>query len=240
VPDAATPLPIQVLYTDDEVVVVAKPAGLPVIPAAGEDPAGCVRHVLEAQLGEPLWVVHRLDREASGVLLLARHAAAHRRLSMAFEHRLVSKTYAALTAGIITPCEGVIDVPLHAARRGRARPALPGEAGQASTTEYRVLRTWRRGSAEAALVEARPRTGRHHQIRVHLRSAGTPILFDDIYGRATVTGEWSAGPCRRLALHATRLEWPAAADGVSLGVDAPLAADLAALGAWFDATSWLP
>lgn len=232
--------PIALLHSDDDVVVVDKPTGLPVIPASGEDPQRSVRHLLEVQLGQRLWVVHRLDRAASGVLLFARHAEAHRRLSVAFEHRLVSKTYLAITAGAISPPEGIIDVPLHAARRGRTRPALPGEPGQQSTTAYRLVRAWGQGRTGAALVEAKPKTGRHHQIRVHLRSQGTPILFDNVYGRGTREGRWNEGPCRRLALHATRLEWPAAADGVSCGADAPLAADLAALVAWCDATSWLP
>jgi RluA family pseudouridine synthase len=240
VPEPSGLHPFALLHSDDDVVVVDKPAGLPVIPAAGEDPQRCVRRLLEAQLGQPLWVVHRLDRAASGVLLFARHAEAHRRLSLAFEHRRVSKTYLAVTAGVISPPEGVIDVPLHPARRGRTRPALPGEPGQPSTTAYRVVRAWGQGPAGAALVEAKPRTGRHHQIRVHLRSQGTPLLFDDVYGRGTMGGKWIEGPCRRLALHAARLEWPAAADGESCCADAALAADLAALVAWCDATSWLP
>jgi RluA family pseudouridine synthase len=227
--------PLAILHDDDRIVAINKPPGVPVVPAGGEPPDACVRRMLEAQVRQALWVVHRLDRDTSGVLVFARSADAHRRLNAWFEQRLVSKRYVALTAGIPVPDRGAIEVPLHAARRGRTRPAAPGEHGQHAATDYAVVRAWTRGGLAAALVEAHPRTGRHHQIRVHLRSAGTPILFDEIYGRSTLAGEWAEGPCRRLALHAVRLDLPADAGRPPLCIEAPIWDDVAAQIGWFDA-----
>lgn len=226
---------IPVLYFDDDLVAVDKPSGLPVVPAAGSSPGDCVRARLEAQVGQDLWVVHRLDRDTSGVLVFARTPDAHRRLCGLFESRTVRKAYAAFTAGIPEPEAGRIDLALHAARRGRMRPCAPGEAGLASATAYLVVRAWRHGDATAALVRLHPETGRHHQIRVHLRSTGTPVLFDGIYGRATLAGDWRRGPCRALALHAERLELPTGDNGPPLRIEAPLRTELAALAGWFDA-----
>ncbi len=135
---------IEILHQDAEVVAVVKPAGLPVVPARGESPGECLRHRLEAQLGEGLFVVHRIDRDASGLVLFARHARAHRALSMEFEARRATKRYLAFVAGHLQPEAGSIDVPLHDARRGKTRPARPGEPGaRASLTEYRTLRAWK-------------------------------------------------------------------------------------------------
>lgn len=228
---------IPVLYQDDDVIAVDKPAGLPVVPAGGEPPAHCVRRLLEAQLGQALWVVHRLDRQTSGVLVFARTADAHRRLNGLFERRAVQKIYTAFTAGVPDPEAGLIDVPLHVARRGRMRPCLPGEPGVAAATDYRVTGAWRRGEHTAARVQVRPCTGRHHQIRVHLRSRGTPILFDDVYGRVTLSGEWNRSPCRHQALHAERLDLPIGGGGDPLRIESPPRAELAALVGWFE-TEW--
>ncbi len=227
--------PLSILHQDDDVFVLDKPAGLPVVPGGGEHPAACVRHLLERQVGEPVWVVHRLDRDTSGVLAFARHPDAHRRLNAAFEARAVAKTYLAVTAGVPVPPAGTIAVPLHEARRGRMRPCAAGETGVEAVTDYAVECVWGPAEAAVALVRACPRTGRHHQIRVHLRSMGTPILFDDVYGRSTLKGDWRAGPCQRLALHAVRLELPPSGHGPVLRIDAPVAADLAALIGWLDA-----
>lgn len=226
---------IPVLYRDDDLVAVDKPSGLPVVPAAGLPPDDCVRARLEAQIGHGLWVVHRLDRDTSGVLVFARTPDAHRRLCGFFESRAVQKGCAAFTAGIPQPEAGRIDLPLRAARRGRMRPCIPGEAGLTTATAYQVIRVWQRGDEAAALVRLQPETGRHHQIRVHLRSKGTPILFDGIYGRASLAGDWRRGPCRALALHAEWLRLPAGDNGPPLRIEAPLRTELAALAGWFDA-----
>jgi tRNA pseudouridine32 synthase / 23S rRNA pseudouridine746 synthase len=228
---------IPVICDEAGMVAVAKPSGLHVVPAAGEPPGDCVRGRLERQLGARLWVVHRLDRETSGALLLARTPEVHRALCLAFEQRRVRKSYVAFTLGVPAPREGRIQAPLHPARRGKVRPALAGEAGAwDAVTQYVVRRHWERGGVEVAMVEVHPETGRHHQIRAHLRSIGTPILFDRLYGRRAA-GDWAAGaPMSRLALHASRIVVPdAALAGGARRVEAPLAADLAALRDWFDA-----
>ncbi|MEI6667288.1 MAG: RluA family pseudouridine synthase [Acidobacteriota bacterium] len=226
-----------VLLETDAVVAVDKPPGLTVVPAPTE-PGDSLRHRVERALGCPLWVVHRLDRDASGVVLFARSADAHRALCLAFEHRLVEKSYVALTAGVPDPPEGVIAVPLHAARRGKTRPAAPGEAGaQEATTGYEVVERWHRDGHRAALVSARPRTGRHHQLRVHFRSIGTPLLFDRVYGRRVDLAPLDGIPCQRLALHASRLVVPATVLGTRIDVHAPMAADLQAAIGWL-ANTW--
>lgn len=242
--------PLVLLHEDHDLLAVAKPAGEPVIPARGESARDCVQRRLERQVGGRLWVVHRIDRDASGVVVFARNADAHRELSLAFEHRQVVKAYAAFVAGSIEPPRGRLDVPLHPARKGKTRPALPGERGaQPSQTDYATRKRWTLtadpsspGGAEAprddrivSLLEAHPLTGRHHQIRVHLRSAGTPILFDPLYGRGLMPEALAGAPCARLALHARRIDVPAPRDGGRVVVEAPFPPDLAALVEWLDA-----
>jgi RluA family pseudouridine synthase len=229
-------LHLTILFANSDLVVVDKPAGLPTVPAPDADPGTCVRKVLERQLGAAVWVVHRLDRDTSGVLLFARTADAHRRLCVAFEERRVRKAYIALTMGAPAEREGRIATPLHSARRGKVRPAKPGEAGAWNTvTRFVVRKRWSHGQAAVALVDAHPETGRHHQIRAHLRSIGTPVLFDPLYGFRPAA-ELAGAPAPRLALHASRLLVPA--DGTSGGCqafEAPLPADLSALLHWLDA-----
>ena len=257
--------PLALLHEDHDLVAVAKPAGEPVIAARGEPRSHCLQKRLESRLRRRLWVVHRIDRDASGVVLFALNANAHRALSLAFEHRQVAKSYAAFVSGSVEPPRGRIEVPLHAARKGKTRPARPGEAGaQASATEYATRKRWTviprdfrlpgpEGSARVAdpsphgrdgaarddsvvsLLEVHPLTGRHHQIRVHLRSMGTPILFDPLYGRGLMPEALAGAPCRRLALHARKIDVPAPRGAGRVVVEASLPADLAALVEWLDA-----
>jgi tRNA pseudouridine32 synthase / 23S rRNA pseudouridine746 synthase len=228
---------IPVIYDDGGLVAVCKPPGLPVVPGGTGHPGECVRAVLERQLGARLWVVHRLDRDTSGVLLFARTAEAHRALCLVFEERQVRKTYVAFTFGVPDPREGRIETPLHPARRGKVRPALPGEGGAwQAVTRYTVRKRWERDGAAVAMVETHPETGRHHQIRAHLRSIGTPVLFDRFYGGGSSALEGSGAPVARLALHASRLVVPDAfrADATH-EFEAALPADLTALLHWLDA-----
>ncbi|MCX6539593.1 MAG: RNA pseudouridine synthase [Acidobacteria bacterium] len=228
--------PPAILHAGQTVVAANKPAGLPVVPAPPPSaPGDSLRALLEQELGCPLWVVHRLDRDASGVVVFARTADVHRALCLAFENRAVEKSYVALTAGVPDPPESTIDIPLHAARRGKTRPARPGEPGlRDAVTAYAIEDRWHRGDARVALVRARPRTGRHHQLRVHFRAIGTPLLFDPLYGRRVDLTDLADAPCQRLALHATRLIVPATVLGTRFEFDAPLAPDLAATVSWFD------
>lgn len=226
--------PVTFLYSDDTLVVVDKPAGVTVIPAPDLSAGACLRDRVASAVGR-VWVVHRLDRDTSGAVAFARTAGAHRALSMAFEHRDVGKTYRALTAGAPVPPAGTIDVALHEARKGKARPAAPGEAGaRAASTRYEIGRTWRLAAGEVAEITAWPATGRHHQIRVHLRAMGTPILGDATYGGALVT-PFAAVPVPRLALHAAALDVPHPVGGRRVLVEAPWPADLTTVVAWLDA-----
>ena len=228
------PPPIELLYEDADLVVVDKPAGVPVIPAPGWPAEACVQARVAAQIGSRLWIVHRLDRDTSGALAFARTAAAHRALSIAFERRDVQKGYEALIAGVPEPRHGAIDVPLHQARKGKARPAHPGEEGaRHASTGYRVTRSWRAAGRAVALVALTPHTGRHHQIRVHLRAIGTPILADPVYGSGPAVLPDGVGP-PRLALHATVLDLPHPAGGRRVGVEASWPEDLEAVRLWLD------
>ena len=206
-------------------LAVDKPPGVTVIPARAEDPGHSLWRTLERARGERLWVVHRIDRGTSGVALFARDAATHRALSTAFEARAVRKGYLALTRGIPAPLSGTIDLALHPARKGKTRPAAPGEAGALiAATDYVVFRRWETPEGPVALVELFPRTGRQHQIRVHLRAIGAPLLVDPLYG--------SPPPLlglERLALHAATITFPDPATGAEVTVEAPLAPDLQAV-----------
>ena len=227
--------PLTILHDDGALVAVAKPAGEAVIAARGEPPSACVQKRLERQLRRRVFVVHRIDRDASGVVVFALDASAHRAASLAFEHRRVDKRYLAFVAGALEPAEGRLDTPLHSARKGKTRPARPGEAGsQAAVTDYATRRRFALGDRVVSLVEVLPQTGRHHQIRVQLRAAGAPILFDPLYGRGLMPAALAEAPCSRLALHAERLEMPSADGTGRLAIEAPLAPDLEALAAWLE------
>jgi len=229
--------PLALVHEDADVVAVNKPSGEPVIAERDGPRDACLRRRLELELGKRLWVVHRIDRDASGLVVFARNPGAHRALSLAFEHREVEKTYVAFAGGMLDEDHGTIDMALHSARKGKTRPARPGEPGsQEARSDYAVESLWRREDAAVSLLEVRPHSGRHHQIRVHLRSRGAPLLFDPLYGRGLMPPGLEPAPCQRLALHARRLKLPSPRPGEDpLVLEAPLADDLAALREWLDA-----
>ena len=219
---------IPVLWSGAGLVAVDKPPGVPVIPGRTEGAGPPLRARLEAQLGGPVWVVHRLDRDTSGVLLFALDAATHRAASLAFEQGRAEKVYLALVS---PPLRGPlrVDAPLVPARRARMRVARPGEEGKPAVTELSPLETF----GDVSLVEARPTTGRTHQIRVHLRHAGAPLLVDPQYGRAepvterVLGGDSDAVVLDRTPLHAARLVLPASEGLPALDVCSPLPPDMA-------------
>lgn len=226
------PVDIPLLHEEPRFLAVAKPPGITVIPGRDEPPEASLRLRLEALRGERLWVVHRIDRDTSGVVVFARDAGTHRLLSQAFEHRQVAKEYLAWTRGM--PAETVITVPLHAARKGRMRPASPDEAGALPsetrvTVEARVTTL----AGELCRVRARPTTGRQHQLRVHLRAVGAPLLVDALYGRSPSLAPDALGPgapaVPRLTLHAAKLTLPLKPP---VTLEAPVPDDLAALDRW--------
>jgi len=223
---------IAVLHQDAALLAVDKPAGRLVIPGRGGplgEPVPCLREELTAVHG-PLWVVHRLDRGTSGVLLFARTAAAHRAVNLAFERGQPEKTYLALVVGH-PPASFDVDAALVPARKGRMKPAPPGDTrAKQAHTAFRLLEAFPAGPGRPALalVEARPETGRTHQIRVHLMVAGHPLCFDPDYGETEPLRD-AAGRVllSRTPLHAARLELEHPAGG-RLSVTAPLPPDLAA------------
>jgi len=233
---------VSLLYEDDAMVVADKPAGVAVIPAPGEPAEACLRDRVATQIGTRAWVVHRLDRDTSGIVVFARTADAHRMLSMAFDRRDVERRYTALVRGVPVLVDGAIDRPLHAARKGKTRPAQADEAGaQPARTEVAVTRVWRAdaGAAPAtvARVTADPHVNRHHQVRVHLRAVGTPIVGDPFYGRA-VSPLPPEVPATRLALHASFLEIPHPSGARRVVVESALPLDLCVLHDWLNA-QWM-
>lgn len=219
---------IRILYEDPGLLVVDKPAGLLTIPGRGPDAGPDLQHVLEGQRGERLWVVHRLDRGTSGALAFARNADVHRKLSQAFEAGKVAKTYLALVAGRLADEEGLIDRALVPARRGKMRPAGPGEEGKASQTRFRVLE---RFDAGFSWLELEPLTGRQHQLRVHLTSIGHPLAVDETYRgasqrtRVELGGQGEQVVLARTPLHCARMVLPLGR--ATVNVEAPVAEDLA-------------
>jgi tRNA pseudouridine32 synthase / 23S rRNA pseudouridine746 synthase len=175
-------------------LAIDKPAGLPSVPGRKPELADCAIARVQRRFPEAL-VVHRLDMATSGLLLLARSAAAQRSLSRAFEQRRVHKTYEAWVAGQVMPEEGLIDAPLAADWPARPRQRVCQETGRPSQTRFRVLE--RRDGASRLRLE--PLTGRSHQLRVHLLHIGHPILGDGLYGPG------AEPDAQRLMLHASGL-----------------------------------
>jgi 23S rRNA pseudouridine1911/1915/1917 synthase len=220
----AEDLPIEILYQDDDVIAVNKPAGMVVHAGAGRHSGTLVNALLHlfgtlATGGgeERPGIVHRLDRFTSGVLLVARTDAAHRGLAAQFAGRTVEKIYLAMVHGTVKAAEGRIEKPItrDPARRLRMTARL-GE-GRSAITEYRVLERF----AGFTYLEVRIRTGRTHQIRAHFASIGHPVAGDRMYGAPATTLE-------RTFLHAHRVRFAHPATGAEVTVEAPLAPELAA------------
>lgn len=202
-----------VVFEDERLVAAAKPSGQPTIPGRGAIGEALNRE-LERRRGRRLYVVHRLDREASGVVVFAKDAQTHRRLCALFERRAVEKVYLAAVAGAWSG-SGETDAPLKEFGSGRVAPA-PG--GKAARTRWRVERTW----ADASLLRVTPETGRKHQIRAHLCALGHPVLGDVLYGPAPRP----VGGAPRLMLHALSLAFEA---GRRYALAAPPPPDFAAV-----------
>ena len=219
---AAPPLDrSRLLFADAWIAAVDKPAGVPAQPTLTTD-RGHLPELVSALLGAPVRLVHRLDRETSGVTVLARTADAARSLADAFRDGTPKKTYLALCARAPEPPEGRVDDPIGKDPRHPGRRAvLPG--GEPAATRYRTLAV---GPGGAALVEAHPETGRTHQIRVHLAARGAPLLGDARYGGPRMVGDVAVP---RVMLHALRLEIPHPATGAPTAFEAPLPADFEAV-----------
>jgi 23S rRNA pseudouridine955/2504/2580 synthase len=220
-----------VLYRDDDVIAINKPPGLAVQGGSRtEKHLDAMLDALRFDAAERPRLVHRLDRDTSGVLLLGRSARAAAALAKAFRERSARKLYWAITVGVPDPLQGRIDLPLvkRAGRGGeRVVAAEPGHAqAQRAVTLYKVIE---RVGASAAWVAMMPLTGRTHQLRVHAAALGWPILGDGKYGGASA---FIAGRPRSLHLHARRLVMPLPG-GRTLDVTAPLPRHMAETFAFF-------
>ncbi len=218
-------IPLQVIYEDADVVVIDKPAGLVVHPAAGH-PSGTLVNALLARypdlaVGGTLrpGIVHRLDRFTSGLIVVARHDAAHQSLVAQQKQRTMRKSYLALVDGHMPAREGTIEAPIGRHPRQRKQMAVVA-SGRPARTLYRVVEEL----GPYTLVEARLETGRTHQIRVHFSHSGHPVLGDPTYGRRP-----GALGLTRQFLHAYRLGFQLPTSGEFREFESPLPADLAAV-----------
>jgi 23S rRNA pseudouridine955/2504/2580 synthase/23S rRNA pseudouridine1911/1915/1917 synthase len=225
---------LDILYLDDHVAAVNKPPGVPVVPLRSGEGAS-LHELLGAHLcGERLYVVHRIDREASGVVVFAREKETHRALSLMFEHRQVKKTYLAVVRGRPDPAAGTIELPLECDPRDPTRMVVARRGGKPSRTDYRTLDVFHGYS----LVELKAVTGRMHQLRVHLAAIGNPLAVDPVYGgsESLYLSEFKRDyrPKKnreerplisRLSLHARDIRFNHPVSGVELFVEAPLPHD---------------
>ena len=220
-------IPLVVLHEDASLIVVDKPAGLVVHPAPGHPNGTLVNALLHhcgdlAGIGGVLrpGIVHRLDRGTSGVLVAAKDDAAHQALAAQFAEHSIERVYRAFVRGLPRADAGRVDRPIGRHPRDRKRMSVETRAGRASITNWRVHRRWR--AAATSELEIRPETGRTHQIRVHLSSAGLPLVGDVVYGRA----RGNDAALGRPALHAARLGFDHPRTGEWMTFEAPLPDDL--------------
>jgi 23S rRNA pseudouridine1911/1915/1917 synthase len=242
-------LPLKIVYEDDSLIVVDKPAGLVVHPAAGHA-AGTLVNALVAHCGESLsgiggvkrpGIVHRLDKDTSGLLVVAKTDAAHRSLAAQFKsHGLdgrLHRSYLAFVWGKLPRPKGTIDARLWRSRANRMKIAVArGELGRSATTHYDVLETFPGGrpAGEVSLLRLVLETGRTHQIRVHLAHIGHPVLGDPVYGSGFKTrlvalglaAKDAAAALGRQALHAEQLAFEHPITGEKMSFNSPLPPDL--------------
>ncbi len=219
----AEAIPLDVIYEDDHLLVVNKPAGMVVHPAAGHSSGTLVNALLAycpqaADVGglERGGIVHRLDKDTSGLLLVAKDAETHAALQRQFKRRQVRKTYLAMVEGRVSPREGVVEAPVGRDHRERKQMAVV-RSGRPAVTQYRVVELFRQHS----LLEVRPHTGRTHQVRVHLSWLGYPLVGDRVYGHRRQT----LLPDRHF-LHARDLGFIHPVTGQEMELTAPLPPEL--------------
>jgi tRNA pseudouridine32 synthase/23S rRNA pseudouridine746 synthase len=204
--------PLRILHQDQALLVVDKPSGLLSVPGKGPHLADCLIARVQAVFPDAL-LVHRLDRDTSGVMVFALTAQAQRHLGLQFEKRQTKKTYSAIVAGHVAERSGVVDLPLIVDWPNRPLQMVDFENGRQAITEWRVARH----EGDNTRMRLFPQTGRSHQLRVHMREIGHPILGDPFY---------ATGPARdapRLMLHAEelRLRHPEGGKGMRFRAPVP-------------------
>jgi len=196
-------IPLDIIFEDEDLLVINKPTGMVTHPAQAEHPHTLVNALLNygcrlSAINGPLrpGIVHRLDKDTSGLIVIAKNDFTHQNLAQQFRQHTVKRKYIALVKGKVAHNEGAIELPIARDARNRQRMAVSFlEKGKPALTRYRVLKRYK----EATLLELSPHTGRTHQLRVHLKFLGHPILGDSRYGRRD--------EFNRLTLHATVLEF---------------------------------
>ncbi|MCB0696938.1 MAG: RluA family pseudouridine synthase [Chitinophagaceae bacterium] len=226
---------IEIIYEDDDLVIVNKPAGVLVIPDRFDNDLPSLNRILETKYGHHMYVVHRLDRGTSGVICFAKNEETHKYMSAIFQEHKVEKYYLGLVGGRLIPESGTIEAAImeHPTKKGKM---VTTKKGKPSRTDYTAIEQWPLYS----LVQFRIFTGRTHQIRVHMQSIGHPIACDELYGDgkpfylSAIKKKYNAGKdgeekplMSRLALHASKLVFTNAA-GKEIVAEAPLPKDIAA------------
>jgi 23S rRNA pseudouridine1911/1915/1917 synthase len=245
-PETASPEPqameLDIRFEDEHLLVLNKPAGLVVHPAPG-NPDRTLVNALLAHCGESLagiggvkrpGIVHRLDKDTSGLMVVAKNDAAHRALARDFAAHVVTRAYQAVVWGVPQPRSGEISGRIGRNPRDRKKMAVVSARGKAAVTRYKVLKVF---GAKAALVECRLATGRTHQIRVHMTAKGHPLIGDPTYGRQSqsrlaalpVTAQKAAAALGRQALHAYLLGFRHPANGEYLELRSNLPNDISNL-----------
>lgn len=231
---AAQAIALNVVYEDDALLVVDKPAGLVVHPAAG-NPDRTLVNALLAHCGDSLsgiggvarpGIVHRLDKDTSGLMVVAKTDAAHAGLAAQFAGHALARTYRAVTRGAPPLVSGTVEAAIGRHPRDRKRMAVLQRGGRHAVTHYRRLAIWGPGPL-AALVECRLETGRTHQIRVHLAHLGCPVLGDPVYGtRRRGDGSGRLPRFDRQALHAAELRFRHPGSGAEMRFTSELPEDM--------------
>jgi len=211
-------IPLNIIYEDDDLLVIDKPAGLAIHPAPGHPSHTLVNAILSylpslPDTGDSLrpGIVHRLDKDTSGLMLVAKSSMAQANLINQFKARSVVKAYLALVKGHLTPENGIIEAPIGRDPRNRKRMAVVAE-GREARTEYYVIKY----IGDYTLLEVRPETGRTHQIRVHLSAIGYPVVGDKVYGVKSAY-------LSRQFLHACRLGFklPSSSEYIEFNLELP-------------------
>lgn len=232
-------IPLSVIYEDEAILMVDKPAGMVVHPAPGHKEGTLVNAVLYhcrdlSGIGGVLrpGIVHRLDKDTSGLLVVAKSDRAHQALTGQFRRRLVKKTYHALVYGDMKGDQGIIDLPVGRHPEDRKKMSTRSRRGREAATRWQVIERY----GAATLLHVEIETGRTHQIRVHLHALGYPVVGDSVYGstrRVNTVGDTARRAAlkrmKRQALHAARLSFSHPVTGEWLTFTAPLPADMAEL-----------
>ena len=208
-------IPLDILYEDDDILVVNKPANMPTHPSIGHYEGTLANVVMHYYRNIPFTfrAITRLDRDTSGVVLIAKHIVAADKLSKSLITGALKKEYMAVCVGVLSPEKGTVDAPIKREQEGIIKRCI-SEYGKPSLTEYEVIEE----KGGLSLVKLHPKTGRTHQLRLHLSHIGTPILGDFLYGEE-INGE-------RTRLHCHTLHFPHPFSGQAMSITAPLPEDM--------------